>query len=143
MKFSVIYSVDCPREVSIKHFLPSQRKLFDTTEDDEQYEYDYLEGRWAKGKHRKLCAILTRAQFDRFLDDTGLFPEDVETMGSLGAPGFGCGWAPAISFRSEDEDALQNAYVTPVPDFEPKRQDEAWQKRCWDRIRKAVLSVYR
>ena len=41
-------------------------------------------------------------------------------MGSLGATvfgfGFGFGWAPAISFTSHDPDAIQSAYVTPLPE---------------------------
>ncbi|MFA5234797.1 MAG: hypothetical protein WC390_10390 [Sulfurimonas sp.] len=36
-------------------------------------------------------------------------------MGSLGAPGFGFGWAPAVPFQSDDCDAIQSAYVTPIP----------------------------
>lgn len=116
MQLSIIYSVDCPREVSIAQFNPpkSQRRLWQLTEDDGQYEYGYLEGRWEKGKHRKWCALLTRGQFQEFVDHTGLFAEDVQTMGSLGAPGCGLGWAPAFSFRSDDPDAIQNAYVTPL-----------------------------
>ena len=35
-------------------------------------------------------------------------------MGSIGAPGFGFGWVPAISFRNDDPDAIQSAYVTPT-----------------------------
>jgi hypothetical protein len=59
-------------------------------------------------------------------------------MGSLGAPGFGFGWAPAISFRSDDPDAIQNAYVTPIPEVERESCDE----RDWQRVRGAVLAVY-
>ena len=59
-------------------------------------------------------------------------------MGSLGAPGFGYGWAPAILFRGDDPDAIQNAYVTPVPETAKDRLDD----RDWDRVRSAVLAVY-
>lgn len=116
MEMSVIYSIDTPREVSIAPFNPpkSQRRLWQLTEDDSGYEYSYLEGRWEKGKHRKWVALLTREQFDEFLDHTGLFAEDVATMGSIGAPGCGYGLAPAFAFRTDEQDAIQNAYVTPL-----------------------------
>lgn len=116
MEFSIIYSVDCPKDISIVQFNPpkEQKRLWQLTEDDSQYDYGYLEGRWSKGKHRKWCAILNREQFEEFLRHTGLFAEDVATMGSIGSPGCGWGWAPAFSFRSEDDDAIQNAYVTPL-----------------------------
>lgn len=68
----------------------------------------------------------------------GLVAEDVQTMGSLGAPGFGFGWAPAISFNGDDEDAILNAYVTPLPEVEKEGFDE----RDWQRVREAVLNVY-
>ena len=138
MLFSVIYSVDVPANVSIKPYTPPQRPLWTRTEGDEQYEYSYLEGRWEKGKHRKWAALLTRRHFDAFVEKLGLVAEDVQTMGSLGAPGFGFGWAPAISFNSDDEDAILNAYVTPIPEVETHLYDE----RDWRRVREAVLNVY-
>ena len=56
MEMSVIYSADCPREVSIVPFNPpkSQRRLWQLTEDDGQYEYSYLEDAHgvAPPKHR-------------------------------------------------------------------------------------------
>jgi len=116
MDFSVIYTADCPRDTSIRQFNPpkSQKHLWQLTEGDRHYEYGYLEGRWTKGKHRKWCAILNREQFKKFLDHTGLFAEDVATMGSIGAPGCGLGWAPAFSFSNDDPDCIANAYVTPL-----------------------------
>ncbi len=116
MEMSVIYSVDCPREVKIGQYDPpkSQKRLWQLTQDDSGYEYGYLEGRWAKGKHRTWVALLNREQFEEFLSHTSLFAEDVQTMGSLGAPGCGYGLAPAFSFRTDDPDAIQSAYVTPV-----------------------------
>lgn len=118
MEFSIIYSLDCPRDISVRQFNPPgpqlKKGLWQLTEDDSQYEYGYLEGRWSKGKHRKWCAILIREQFDEFLSHTGLFAEDVATMGSIGAPGCGFGLAPAFSFRNDDPDSIQNAYVTPL-----------------------------
>lgn len=59
-------------------------------------------------------------------------------MGSLGAPGFGVGWAPAISFHSDDQDAIQSAYVTPIPEV----RKQTFSERDWDRVREAVLAVY-
>ena len=59
MQFSVIYSVDCPADEDIDAFAPPDLDLWDETEDDDQYEYDYLEGCWENGHHRKWCAILT------------------------------------------------------------------------------------
>jgi hypothetical protein len=139
MQFSIIYSADVPEDEDIDLFAPPNvNELWDQTENDDQYEYGYLEGRWENGSHRKWCAILNRVQFDEFIDHCGLIAEDVETMGSLGAPGFGFGWAPAISFNGDDPDAIQNAYVTPLPEAKKNGCDE----RDWDRVRSAVLSVY-
>lgn len=139
MQFSIIYSVDVPDSDSIRPFVPSQRHLFTQTEGDSQYDYSYLEGEWAKGKHRKFCAVLNRKQFERFLSDTGLFAERVKTMGSLGAPGLGYGLSPAVSFRTDDQRAILNAYVTPIPEV-PRAN--GFTERDWERIEQAMWSVY-
>lgn len=141
MQFSVIYSVDVPRDVSIKHYMPSQRHLFTQTEGDSQYDYEYLDGPWRKGKHRKLCAVLTREQFDRFVLDCGLDADSTETTGSIGAPGFGYGWAPAIAFNGADYDAITSCYVTPVPKRITSREKPI-DDVAWKRIRNAMLAVY-
>ena len=139
MQFSVIFSVDVPQGVSIREFAPPQvGRLWNLTEGDEQFEYSYLEGRWEKGKHRKWVALLTRKQFDAFVSKLGLYAESTETMGSLGAPGFGFGWSPAISFNADHENAILSAYVTPLPTTTKEGGDE----RDWQRVRQAVLSVY-
>jgi hypothetical protein len=140
MLFSVIYSADCPHSESIVRFHPPQtRKLWDLTEGNDGYEYSYLEGDWEKGKHRKWCGMLTKEQFQRFVDATGLVADSTETMGSIGAPGFGFGWSPAISFRDDGQErAILSAYVTPVPETRKERFDE----RDWQRVRRAVLSVF-
>lgn len=139
MLFSVIYSVDVPQGVSIKPYTPLQvGRLWTRTEGDEQFEYSYLEGRWERGKHRKWTALLTRKQFDAFVEKLGLVAEDVQTMGSLGAPGFGFGWSPAISFRNDEEDAIVSAYVSPIPEIEKAAFDE----RDWQRVRQAIINVY-
>ncbi len=138
MQFSVIYSADCPADEDIDDFAPPEIDLWDQTEDDSSYEYGYLEGCWENGHHSKWCSILNRDQFTEFVEHCGLFSEDVDTMGSLGAPGFGYGWAPAICFNSDDPDAIQSAYVTPLPETRRDSCDE----QDWDRVRGAVLSVY-
>lgn len=136
MQFSVIYSVDVPDDADIARYAPPDLDLWNETEDDDQYEYGHLEGRWENGSHRKWCAILEREQFDEFVEHCGMFAESTETMGSIGAPGFG--WAPAISFTSDDPDAIQSAYVTPLPQTKWESCDE----RDWKRVKAAVLSVY-
>ena len=138
MQFSVIYSIDVPEDVDVADFAPPDLDLWDQTEGDESYEYGYLEGQWENGSHRKWCAMLDRDQFDAFVEHCGLFAERCQTMGSIGAPGFGFGWAPAISFNGDHEDCIANAYVTPVPDVEREPLDE----QDWERVRGAVLSVY-
>ena len=142
MLFSVIYSVDVPRDVSIQGFLPrrSVRRYMDCTEGDEEYDYDYLEGCWEKGKHRKLVGLLLRPHFEALIEDLGLYAEDVETMGSLGAPGlFPEVWcAPAICFNGEDPSCIQNMYVTPIPEVLGINIDEA----RWGRVRRAVIDHY-
>ena len=140
MLFSVIYSVDVPATTDIRDFVPPQIKLWQKTEGNSEYDYGYLEGHWKKGKHRKWCALLTREQFDEFVQKIGLHAESTNTGGSLGAPGFGHGWAPAISFTSEDMDAIISAYVTPVPE---SKKEKGGTERDWERIRRAVLSVYK
>lgn len=139
MQFSVIYSVDVPADTDVLDYTPPNvEELWDETEGDEQYGYSYLEGCWTEGHHRKWAAILTREQFEEFVEHCGLTADSTPTMGSLGAPGFGFGWAPAISFDSDDPDALLNAYVTPIPEVRKEHADE----RDWQRVRGAVLAVY-
>jgi hypothetical protein len=139
MQFSIIYSADVPADVDVRDYAPPRvEELWDETEDDDQFEYSYLEGGWEEGHHRKWCAVLTREQFDEFVRRCGLVADDVQTMGSLGTPGCGFGRAPAISFRSDDPVAIQSAYITPLPETQKHQYDE----RDWDRVRSAVLAVY-
>lgn len=135
MQYCVIFQVDTFGDNSIAQFRPRVGK-WDMTERDDT-ENDYGE----RGKHRKFCAMLTRREFDKFVNDAGLYPEDVETLGRLGAPGI-VGLAPAISFRNEVYDEfwhIMNAYVTPIPDT--SKRD--WNENDWQRIRRAVISKYR
>jgi len=118
MQFSVIYEVDCGMDTEVEQFLPLgwQKKdsPWEVTEKSDGEPSDWCGEIWdGKVHHRKLCAILDEEQFEKFVFDTGCYAEDVETMGSLGAPGYGYGWAPAISFRNDDPEAIQSAYVTP------------------------------
>lgn len=139
MLFSVIYSVDVREDADPDDFAPPNvKELWEETENDSCYEYSYLEGAWEHGHHRKWCALLTREQFDEFVKRCSLTAEDVQTMGSLGAPGFGIGWSPAIAFRNDDYACIAGAYVTPLPET----QKEACDERDWDRVRNAVLAVY-
>lgn len=147
MKFGVLYTVDVPWETSIRGFMPTQRKLFRQTEGDEQYDYSHMEGRWAKGKHRKLVGVLNKKQFERFLDETGLFPEGHGTGGSLGVPWAdppGLGIAPAISFANDDPDSIQSAYVTPLPEVEIQTGFNLGNRadRYWRLIKRAILNKY-
>lgn len=136
---SAIYSVDCPDDEEMLDFAPPKARSFGTRpRGDEQYEYSYLEGRWENGSHRKWCAVLTRDQFDEFVERCRLTAESTPTMGSIGAPGCGFGWQPAVSFRSDHPDAVQSAYVTPLPETRKQAGDEG----DWERVRSAVLAVY-
>jgi hypothetical protein len=141
MQFSVIYSVDACRDAPLGEFLPCNMKHWDQTEGDEEYKYDYLEGSWKGGQHRKLCALLTREQFEEFAFDLELQAEDTETMGSIGAPGFGYGWAPAIVFSTDFYDAIVQAYVTPLPEVKGK-EEGGFDDEDWDRVRRAVINQY-
>lgn len=112
MYYSVIYDFDVPLpcrtypadRVSVKHFKPPHcRKLWECTESGVE------DGK----KHRKYTAILNQEQFDEFVKNLSLAASSIETMGSIGAPGYGFGLTPAICFEGTDERVYQNAYVTP------------------------------
>lgn len=139
MLFSVIYSADVPAGSSLKDYTPPKARSLWTRTESGRTEYAYLEGDWIRGRHGKWTALLTRDQFDDFVNALGLYAEPTETMGSLGAPGFGFGWSPAISFTSDDQDAILSAYVTPIPQIERKNGGD---ERDWQRVRRAVLRVY-
>jgi hypothetical protein len=91
--------------------------------------------------------ILNKKQFERFLEDTGLHADSTETMGSLGVPWAdppGLGLAPAIAFNSEDQDAIQGAYVTPLPEVEIQSGFNMANRgdRYWRLIKQAILNMY-
>lgn len=135
MEFSVIYEFDAPRGVRVYEYAPPHRKkLWQLTETSSRWSADPEE----LPLHRKYVAILNKEQFEEFISVCDLVAENVETLGSLGAPGFEMGWAPAISFRSESSVAWQSAYVTPLP----KTKREVLTERDWQRVRKAVIRQY-
>lgn len=166
MQYSIIYSCDVPRGTSLAAPPPEQCHKWQCTErsggpDGAQIEWGFEPGSvWSRGRHRKYCAWLdTDDEFSDFVDYCGLLLEDVETMGSIGAPGFGFGWAPALSFRSDDPERLQSAYVTPIPDEAPPvplddapalpgcddvvlSVAEAASARLWSEIRERLLEEY-
>lgn len=164
MQFSIIYTCDVPKNTHLVAPPPSQSHLWTCTErsggpDGEQMEWGFeKDSEWAKGRHRKYCSILNEEQFREFLDHCGLFAEDVETMGSIGAPGFGFGWAPAISFRGDYEELFNGAYVTPMPEEEldpdsdtlvfPGMEDilqdrlETRSRNMWDETKEELLAEY-
>lgn len=137
MLFSVIYSVDMPKDHSVQEWRPANHRKWELTEwDDHEGELAYAN----LPKHRKYCKLLTRKEFDDFVWDQGLYMEDVETMGSIGAPGLGLFLAPAVSFTGDNDQIYQSAYVTPIPD----RISEKFEltERHWNMVYKAMLSVY-
>jgi hypothetical protein len=165
MLFSVIFEVETTSDERIGHYKPPHtRKLWQLTEGDDQRDYGYLcecpkketcTCGYRHTKHRKWCALLTAKQFREFVDATGLFAETTKTMGSLGAPGFGFGWAPAISFRGDEGGNVicHSAYVTPILDKlaerrlsklpEAERENAApLTEEDWDRVEAAVLRAY-
>ena len=143
MQFSVIYTVDAHECASGPDcFKPSAGEWNETeASEGEDAEYAYLERGWENGWHRKWCAVLGRDDFEAFLSESGLIMEDVETMGMIGAPGFGIGWAPAFSFRGDDCDTISNAYVCPVPECEVKSGASTTEK-SWERLKRVMLKLY-
>lgn len=149
MLYSIIYSVDVVRNMSIVPFAPCPRKRWRQTEGDDQYDYDYLGEEYKNGKHRKWAAVLNQEQFDRFVVDLDMEAQDVETGGSLGGllPDGQCylGCLPAISFDMQNSEVIDgHAYVTPFPEVEQTWQGRSEEAayRVFDRIRRAVINRY-
>lgn len=153
--YSVIYDFDIASDQRVARWKPPARqlrKVWTMTERDD-FNGDLA---YAKlPKHRKYCAMLTPDEFDAFVRHCGLVADTIETMGSIGAPGFGFGWAPAICFNCDDNYAgTANAYVTPIPRGKPEdfaqafpgleltvEELEAIQQRVWDELK--ALAVER
>jgi hypothetical protein len=140
VKFFLILSVDIPRSLKIGDFMPSKkiRRKLQQTEDDSSYEYDYLEGEWSKGKHRKLVGELNKQDFIQLSEDLDLISEDVQTMGMI----TGEGHYPAISMRSDSPEAITSCYVCPIPDVEPYAKDADQEERIWNRLTRAFHSQF-
>src|SRR3990167_3734779 len=135
MLFSIIFSIDCPRNDSIKHYQPDKKILrrLELTECNDVDDYEDVFGKLHK--HRKYIGILTKEEFDNFIYYTGLTADNVDTMGSLGTltpNGDICfGIQPAISFDSYHTNAVVNCYVTPYPKVFNKKQ---YNERDFERI---------
>jgi hypothetical protein len=144
MLFQVIYSVDTQRKDKITPYYPPNVKKWDRTEGDEAYEYDYLGGDYKHGRHRKFCALLTRKEFDAFVNKLDLYADTTETAGMLGVgPNFG--WLPAISFSSDSRRAMLNVYVCPIPQLVTVNPDVDkcdFDEVDWERVRRATISCY-
>lgn len=130
MKFYIIYAYDFTKNTPqyiLDEAVPDTN-LFEQTEDDESWEYNYLGEEnphnahiWNDGHHRKWVTkepISKEDSFD-FLKFSGMCYQDIETMGSLTE----YGWLPALSFQGDsmmtyDEYGAINisAYVTPIPE---------------------------
>lgn len=135
--FSVIYSFDIPGDMSVNSCKPPKPHLWDMTESGpSEFEMD------TPWKHRKYCAILTKDEFKEFMRHCDLETDSTETMGSIGAPGFGFGWAPAISCNYNGSDAYANAYVTPVPNKRMDREDYQDYDRDFERVKRAMLATF-
>jgi len=143
MEFSVIYSVDAHENAgSPESYKPIAGDWKETeASEGEDTEYAYLGGGWAKGWHRKWCALLSREDFESFLDQSGLVMSDTDTLGMIGGPGFGIGWAPAFSFDSDDYDMIRNAYVCPIPRSEVK-SGVSQTEESWNRLKRQMLKAY-
>lgn len=163
--YSVIYSVDWKWDkddwtpTRVHHVAPPKRYrkekglyIWQLTELDDQADGECF------NRHRKWCALLTPAEFDEFVEHCGLVMDTTPTMGSIGAPGFGFGWAPAVSFNSDSHEYWANAYVTPIPlkeadEINPSLKDDglfvlseaeknAIHEALWDQVVEEMLNKY-
>lgn len=150
MLFSVIYSAEAITRENVIACSPIDDTTDKTWEEAENNDHEFENEdadenvyEETKLRERKWCAILTKEQFTAFVEKVGIFADPTPTMGSIGAPGFGISWTPAVSFRNghagENVSAVLSAYVTPIPSFTPKN---GMRDHWWDRIVKAILSVY-
>jgi len=138
--YSVIYTVESKDP---KDYYPYDMEDWKITED---HESEYID----EYHHIKMIALLTPEKFNKFIDDCGLYAENIETMGSLGAPGYGLGWSPAISFNGEVYDAWLNAYVTPnITEEEADKHlkqtrlnEEDAGDYIWKKIREQILEKW-
>jgi hypothetical protein len=136
-EYGVIYTVDVPKGTDPMDYAPPHVDKWELTEDDK----DALESFFGKGgHHRKWAALLKQQEFDEFVEETGLYAEDVETEGAIGVPGCPLDMIePAISFVLDESEVLVGAYVTPLPpENSPVENDE----KMWNNVRKEMLDRY-
>jgi len=139
MKYSLILTIDCPKDIKI------DRPPTDTlsmTEGNEMAEYENLGKRWKKHKHRKYGGFVSQAVFDRIVSHCCLIMEDVETGGMIGAPGFTSGCLPAFSFNDNDEDRITNMYVCPILTTIKEKKRYPYSKEGWDKLKSMMLEKY-
>ena len=126
IQYYVIFQFNTYRkEESVQEYYPrdSLRKKMQITEDQPEFISDEVRI-W---KHRKLCGVLNFRELENFLWDTGLFYEEVETLGSLTE----LGWLPAFAFSDEEVDS--KAYVSPlirksdVESLSETRKNDIWE----------------
>lgn len=135
MQFSVIYDFQIPKCCAIADYAPPHaRKLWDLTEKDCDCETGF--------KQRKYGAVLNKKDFLEFLRARYFSSCINETMGMVGAPGFGFGWAPAFGLDLEDSAGWGSCYVCPIPEVKMKNApNEKRQDRYWKMLRKALEST--
>lgn len=111
--YYVIYTVESD---VIKPYQPPCRMRI-TERDYDTYYFN---------KQRKYVGELTYKQFEKLVDKVDLWMDSTKTMGSLTE----FGHIPAHSFNSNDRDALLDAYVTPITNFDLPNdgQDELWEE---------------
>lgn len=142
MLFSVIYEADIGRVDRVEEYAPPHtRRDWQLTESGPTEDGE-------GGKHRKWCALLTRQKFEDFVSHCSLVASGVQTMGSIGAPGFGIGWAPAMCFEGGDSYTHQSAYVTPIPkvrtvkQFQERDVKRPLTDRDWKRLTRVIEELY-
>lgn len=149
MQFFVIYSFDIIRNLSVNKFKPPFIKKWVMTEDDSEYEYDYLaddsnDNKYRNGKHRKYYAELSMQQFAQFVDECDLYMTENNTMGSISH----LGYLPAFSFANYyyDEGVINMwAYVTPLVELslvDKTTEDFEYKDKYWDMIKEAMLTNF-
>ena len=130
--FYVIFAFNTYRkEESVNEYYPRAniRRKMQITEDQPEFISDEVKI-W---KHRKLCGVLNFEEIENFMWDTGLFYEDVETMGSITE----IGWLPSFSFNDEERDCI--AYVSPlVCEIEIETMSETRKRDFWENLKEGM-----
>lgn len=94
-------------------------------------------------------AELSVKQFEQLIERLELETdaEEVSVMGGM----YGFNSGPSLRFdgacrfserHDVDDMSIVNAYVTPIPSFEPvnRAKDEDWMARSWERITRAIVA---